>query len=125
MKKAILSIKPEFCEAIFSGRKKFEYRRRPIAKTVDSVIIYETKPTQMLIGEFEVLGVYGMPKEELWNRTKHRSGITKEYFDAYFSGLEMAYAIRIGYVTKYPALIDPKQVDPHFVAPQSFRYIDI
>ena len=42
--KVLLSIKPEFVEAIFSGEKLYEYRKAIFKKNVTTVVIYATKP---------------------------------------------------------------------------------
>ena len=53
--KILLSIKPEFVEEIFSGRKKFEYRKAIFTnKKVTSVIVYSTMPVGKIVGEFTI-----------------------------------------------------------------------
>ena len=42
--KIILSIKPQYCEEIFAGEKRFEYRRKIFKQSVDSVLVYATSP---------------------------------------------------------------------------------
>ena len=56
--------------------------------------------------------------------THEGSGITKEYFDAYFSDCETAHAIKIGEVVKFGTPIDPKKVIKNFTAPQNYRYVN-
>ena len=41
--KALLSIKPEFAEAIFNGKKRFEYRKVIFKKEVKYIQVYVTK----------------------------------------------------------------------------------
>ena len=51
----ILSIHPEFAEAIFAGKKRVEFRRRPVAIPESGrVWIYATKPTAGVLGFIEV-----------------------------------------------------------------------
>jgi hypothetical protein len=53
----LLSIKPEFVEKIFSGLKKYEFRRVIFkSKSVSRVVIYASSPVQRVVGEFAVGG---------------------------------------------------------------------
>ena len=52
--KVLLSIKPQFVEEIFAGKKRFEYRKAIFSKDVDSVVIYSTKPVGKIVGEFTI-----------------------------------------------------------------------
>ena len=52
--KALLSIKPEFAEAIFNGKKRFEYRKVIFKEKVKYIQVYVTKPVGKIIGEFEI-----------------------------------------------------------------------
>ena len=63
-----------------------------------------------------------LPPEELWEQTKEQSGISKTFFDAYFSGRKIAYAYKLGKVKVYE---QPKDLIEFGLksAPQSFVYI--
>ena len=51
----ILSIRPTFCKMIFSGQKKYEYRKRVFTRSdVDKVYIYATKPICRIVGYFTI-----------------------------------------------------------------------
>ena len=52
--KVLLSIKPEFVQEIFTGKKKYEYRKAIFTRSVDKVVVYSTKPVGMIVGEFTV-----------------------------------------------------------------------
>ena len=52
---ALLSIRPEYAEAIFAGRKTVEFRRAPLADDVSVVVVYVTQPVGRVIGWFTVL----------------------------------------------------------------------
>ena len=60
----------------------------------------------------------------VWQISHKYSGISKEYFDAYFNGCDEANAIMIGEVVKRDTPIDPKKVIPNFHAPQNYMYMD-
>ena len=123
--KILLSIKPEFVDEIFSGRKKFEYRKVIFAnKKVTSVIVYSTMPVGKIVGEFTIEDVLVDDPQSIWRKTKLSSGITKRFFDEYFTGRNQAYAIKIGRLLLYDDPIDPYERWESFIPPQSFRYVD-
>ena len=121
----ILSIRPNFCNVIFSGQKKYEYRKRVFTRSdVDKVYIYASKPICKIVGYFTISAMIEDSPNNMWKMTHEGSGITKEYFDAYFSDCETAHAISIGEVVKFDTPIDPKKVIKNFTAPQNYRYVD-
>ena len=121
----ILSIRPTFCKTIFSGQKKYEYRKRVFTRSdVDKVYIYATKPICRIVGCFRVEEVIENKKSYMWEKTHKDGGISKEYFAAYFKNSDTAYAIKIGQVVKLDNPIDPKEVIKDFHAPQNFMYVD-
>lgn len=122
--KVLLSIRPEYVEEIMNGSKKFEYRKRIFKKDVEAVIIYSTMPVGKIVGEFKIERIINDTPEELWNQTFTYSGISKKYFTEYFSDREEGFAIQIKDLLKYEIPITPKDVFSHFVAPQSFMYVD-
>lgn len=123
--KALLSIKPEFVEKIFSGEKLFEYRKAIFKRPeVKSVVIYSTMPEGKIVGEFKVGHILARHPDEVWEKTKQASGINKKFFDEYFSNRKVAYAIEITELKKYDKPIDPYKNNSSFKAPQSFKYLD-
>ncbi len=122
--KVLLSIKPDFVQEIATGKKKFEYRKRIFKQDVDSVIIYASRPVGMIVGEFKVDHIIMKSPRELWEETEKYSGITEEFFSAYFDGRDEAYAIKIKDLCMYDEPINPYKVFDDFVAPQSYKYVD-
>ena len=121
----ILSIRPNFCNMIFSGQKKYEYRKRIFTRMdVDKVYVYATKPICKIVGCFRVEEVIEDKVGYMWKKTHISSGISKEYFDAYFLNAKTAYAIKIKDARQYPVPIDPKKIIKGFHAPQNFIYVD-
>jgi predicted transcriptional regulator len=122
--KVLLSIKPPFVEEIFKGTKKFEYRKCIFTnKDVEAIVIYATKPIGKLVGEFTIERILKKHPDELWEETKDFAGVSKEFYDQYFSGRDQAFAIKIGILKKYAEPIDPYKKFINFHAPQSFKYI--
>lgn len=122
--KALLSIKPEFVEKIFSLEKKYEFRKVIFKRHIDTVVIYSTMPEGKIVGEFRIENVLHDSIERIWEQTFEYAGISYEFFKKYFGDREEAYAIKIGEVKRYETPIDPKSVDESFIPPQSFCYTD-
>jgi len=122
MCKILISINPEHVDNIISGIKKYEYRRKAAKKDVSSIIIYETTPIKRVVAEAEILEVLELPVKELWELTKDASGISEDFYLSYFNGRQVAYAYKLGKVTKYS---EPKSLTEFGIksAPQSFVYI--
>ena len=66
--KVLLSIKPEFVQEIFTGKKKYEYRKAIFTRSVDKVVVYSTKPVGMIVGEFTVENILNDTPSTLWTR---------------------------------------------------------
>jgi predicted transcriptional regulator len=120
--RALLSIKPQYAEAIFRGEKRFEFRRSIFRREVGVVVVYSTSPTCQVIGEFDVHGIISDPVGALWSKTRHYAGIDRDRFFDYFRGRSVGHAIAIGRVRKYRMPLD---LDLAFGvrAPQSFVYL--
>ncbi|MBQ8465511.1 MAG: ASCH domain-containing protein [Alphaproteobacteria bacterium] len=123
--KVILSIKPEFVEKIFSGEKRFEYRKSIFKqRDIDTIIIYSTMPVGMIVGEFKFKTIHADSPKMIWKETKKYSGITKDFFYDYFKNKETAFAIEIEKVHKYKKPLNPYTIFTNFTAPQSFCYLE-
>ena len=120
--KLLLSINPEHVENILRGTKKFEFRKVGSRHPVSRIVIYSTAPVSMIVGEVEVAGTVGGSPEEVWQQTAELSGISKEFFDSYYTGRDKAIAYRLGEVSEYKT---PKRLADVGVAsaPQSFVYL--
>ena len=121
-RKILISINPEHVENIINGTKKYEYRRVAAKQDISSIIIYETFPIKRIVAEAEIEDVLMLSKEELWNVTKDKSGISIEFYYEYFKEKEIAYAYKLGKVTVYEK---PKLLSEYNIkcAPQSFVYL--
>lgn len=122
--KVLLSIKPQFADLIFSGKKRYEFRRSIFRRhDVDRVIVYASSPISKVIGEFEIDEVITADLHSLWKKTKAYAGISREYFFNYFSDRNAGHAIRVKSYTIYDS---PLCIENTFgiKAPQSFAYLD-
>ena len=122
--KVLLSIKPEFASKIFSGEKKFEFRRSIFKnEKVNKVIVYASSPTQKIIGEFEIEEILNDELQKLWQKTKKHAGIPEDYFYRYFTDKRTGYAIKIKKAKKYKIPLCIKKTY-NIYPPQSFSYLD-
>jgi predicted transcriptional regulator len=121
--KILLSIKPEYAELIFSGTKKYEFRRAIFKnKNVKTVVVYASSPIQKVIGEFEIESILQCDLKNLWKMTKEFAGIEKSYFYKYFSNKEDGFAIKIAKPKRYRKPLCIKS-DLKVTPPQSFLYL--
>lgn len=120
---ALLSIKPEYAEAIFAGRKTVEFRRSRLAPDVDLAIVYATQPVGCIIGWFRIKRITESTPDGLWRRFRRDGAIRRRDYFAYFEGAERAYAIEITSATAVdePLLLD--SLSAGLRAPQSFQYL--
>jgi predicted transcriptional regulator len=119
----LLSIKPEFADKIFTGEKRFEFRRVIFKnREVKRVFVYASAPISMVIGEFEIEDILAGELGELWEQTKKHAGITENYFLDYFEGRESGYAIKVKKTNRYST---PHHIEERFgvTPPQSFVYV--
>ncbi|PRO82499.1 ASCH domain-containing protein [Lactiplantibacillus pentosus] len=122
--RAMLSIKPEFVEQIVLGRKKFEFRKVLFRQRVTTIVVYATKPYGKVVGEFNVSNILEDIPQSIWNQTSEYAGISKDFFDKYYSESDKAVAIEIGKFIPYSEPLTLKEFDQNIrSAPQSFIYL--
>lgn len=120
----LLSIKPEYVEAIVDGRKKVEFRKRIFSDSVERAFVYASSPVKRIIGSFLVDEVAKDTPENLWKEYSMCGCISEEKFYDYFSNHSIAYGIKIPSFDLLDVPFDPYDADPKFRPPQSFCYID-
>jgi len=122
----LLSIKPKYVEEIKKGNKKYEFRKKGFSKkSINEAYIYSTSPIKKIIGSFKIKSIIKDHPKNLWATYKDFSGISEDEFFKYFGNREIGFAIEINRFKMFQNPIDPERMIPNFVAPQSFRYIDI
>lgn len=122
----LLSIKPEFAYAIFSGRKKFEFRKIIFSdSSVRKIYVYASAPISKVIGVFEVEEIIECSPRELWRKTRHGAGITKEYFDQYFAGRDKGFALKVKNAEIFEEHVELEVMFGFTHPPQSFRYVPV
>ncbi|MBR3377236.1 MAG: hypothetical protein IKG44_06115 [Mogibacterium sp.] len=118
----LLAIKPEFVKKIFSGEKKYEFRKRLAAKDIDKIIMYETSPASCIVGEVDVIRKLSNTKDRLWKETKDFAGINRVKYNEYFSDCIIACAYEIGCPVEYEKKITINHLGIQQI-PQSFIYL--
>jgi len=119
----ILSIRPRYARAIMDGTKRFEFRRRIFRnEKVDTAYIYATSPVRKIVGRIVIARIIETDLPHLWRLSSEYSGLHKEEFLSYFNGLDKGFAIEIEDVEEFDEPVDPKELLPNFVPPQSFCY---
>ncbi len=121
----LLSIKPRFADAIFARTKRVELRRvKPRVGPGDLVLVYVTSPRCTLEGAFEVERVFAESPTVLWRHVEKQAGVTKEEFDSYFSGRDVAYGIVVRKIWKLPPVSLSALRRAKIRPPQSYQYLD-
>jgi len=108
---------------ILSGKKKYEFRRAIFKKPgIKKVVIYASSPISKVIGEFEIDDILSLDTNKLWLLTMEHAGIDKEFYDRYFHGKKIGYAIKVKKTKGYHKYKDLHEFNIKR-APQSFVYI--
>ena len=119
----LLSLHPQYVDAILRGDKKVEFRRRGFRRDVSHVVMYSTTPVGRIMGVFAVDGVEQGPPRELWAHHRDVAGLSERSFYEYYRGARSGVAIRIGSAQPLDTPLDLQQLNGDFSAPQSFRYL--
>ena len=112
-------------EKIFAGLKKYEFRRVIFkSQAVSRIIIYASSPVKRVVGGFEVGAILTLGKGKLWHRTKRHSWDRKAFFDAYFRGRKICFAIKIKGPRRYESPMLLQHLCDAAHPPQSFMYLE-
>jgi predicted transcriptional regulator len=117
-----MSIHPEYAEAIMAGRKRVEFRKRPLAKDVRTVVVYATQPVGAVVGTFTLDGADIDTPAGLWRRHGHHGCIDRPAYDAYFQDRPAAVGLRVAGARRLTTPV-PLSVVGATTAPQSFQYL--
>lgn len=120
---ALMSIHPEFAEAIVSGRKCVEFRKRPVADDVSHILIYATLPVGSLVGWFHVEGQTTEPPTRLWTRFRQVGGISRARFFAYYSDRGIGTGIKVAKAGRFSSPVPLADFGSIIRPPQSFQYL--
>lgn len=110
IKITILSIKPKYAELIYSGTKRWEFRRAP-PPVPSWVYLYESAPVSKITGKvflgFKVQGESGI----VWNLVKKQRlvgggpGISQKVFNEYVGKASSVAACATFFANKFPEAV--------------------
>lgn len=128
MRTGLLSIHAQYADAIFSGRKRFEYRRKaPHIDGPTRFLIYVPGQRRQLEGEIIVDRIVQTTPNQLWRKTGRRGGIDKDAFMTYFEDRDVANALHIQSAKRYthtPSLESLRaEVPGGFTPPQYLQWL--
>lgn len=126
MSEAILmSIRPRFADAILSGEKSHELRRRFVGGEPGTrVFVYSSSPVRQLVGAFEIGTVDTMPRWLVARRRRRATTLTSAEIATYLDGLQHGTLIGIEDPFRLAIPISLERLRTWGIEPpQSYRYL--
>lgn len=128
MRFAVISIKPQYVDAIVEGQKEYELRRRkPNLDKGDLLIIYETSPEKKVTAWAELDKIIEENIDNLWEKVGEKSAVNFDTFMKYFKGCENGYALQLKNINQFSnplSLEELRHYMPRYTPPQFFHYLD-
>jgi type I restriction enzyme S subunit len=121
---ALLSIKPKYVQAILTGRKKVEFRKRRFARPVKTILIYATSPIKKIVAHFKIGQIDEGSPENLWQQYQSVGGIAPESYWSYFKNAKMAVAISITELNTLEQPLNLYDLIGTDIPPQSYSYLN-
>lgn len=123
----LISLKPCYADLVFEGLKTAELRRQ-IPRYIQNrdVYIYVSSPVMELRGGFRVGHIWSGSPDDIWSTVSKLAGVSREVFDDYYKGKNVAFALEILKVWEFTNPVSLETLRnrfPDFVVPQSFRYL--
>jgi len=119
----LLSIRPEYTEKLFSGEKRYEFRKRKPKESIGKALVYESRGSGLILGWFSVRTIHSGSPRDIWERCKDYGGIEEENYVRYCNGNKLIHALEVDQVVRFNPPIDPFDVVPDFKPPQDFAYV--
>ena len=122
----LLSVHPQYAEAILLGTKTVEIRRRRVAVEPGiPVILYGTSPTKALLGAARIVTVEVGHPDAIWELHHEHVGVDRVVFDRYVQAAPEVTALGIGEPTTFAEPIPLARIRRalEFRPPQSYQYV--
>lgn len=123
-----LSIHPKYVDAILSGRKTVELRKRePRVMIGSQLVIYASMPRCAAVATATISRIVKCPPSQLWPKVAKFASVTKDEFDSYFREQESAVGIHFENIQIFKnaiTLAELRESWRSFHPPQQFRYLD-
>lgn len=123
----LMSIRPQYANAIFAKSKKYELRRLSGVKPIEEgsiIIVYSSGNVKSIIGEFRASEVIIDHPERVWAIvTTPGTGIKSDAWN-YIRGARRAMAIRVEGPRLYPrpvSLEEIRRIIPGWMPPFSYK----
>ncbi len=125
----LLSVRPDYAQKIFSGKKTVELRRKFSYRWVNHRInIYASAPVMSLMGEARISRVVADHPNAIWSLYHERTGCSRAEFELYAENADILYAIELDEVKPYrewlPLVQMEKLVENALVPPQSYLTLE-
>jgi predicted transcriptional regulator len=123
----LVSIRPVHVSKILKGQKTVELRRRfpELGAKGATAFIYSSSPVRAVVGCARIEHVLKLPVSRIWKEHSDAACISRDEFDAYFSGLAFGFAIVFADVRSLKQTLKAADLLEKFgiVPPQSYRYL--
>jgi predicted transcriptional regulator len=124
---ALFSVRPRFADALLSGSKTVEIRRRRVNLPSGAVcLVYASSPVRALVGAILVDAVDTDRPGAVWDRWGACTGLARHEYDSYVEGTSYACAIVVSGSVTFPRAIQLSELRRRhraFVTPQSYRFL--
>lgn len=125
----LVSVRPKYASQIISGKKTVELRRKfPQATATGAIaLIYSSSPVRAIVGYARIKNVLKLPIAKIWRDHGSAACISKQEFDAYFSGVKFGFAILLDKIKLLSPQMKAADLQDEFgiVPPQSYRYLPL
>ena len=102
MKDILLSIHPNFADAIISGKKKYELRKNRISDEINWIYLYETKPVQKVTARVALQKILtASPKILKTIIDLSETELTSDQYNKYYEYSKIASALVLGRVEQF------------------------
>lgn len=127
LRSVLLSVKPRYANALLSGTKTAEIRRRfPELPPGTVVFVYSSSPERRVIGTFVIRAIRRLPADRLWAAYPGQLSLTRQELRDYLRGCRQGVAIETADVARWlrPVSLSELRLWSGLDVPQSWRYLD-
>lgn len=127
MTEILMSIKPRFADAILSGKKSIELRRKigTLFLPQNRIIIYSSSPTMATVGEATIQEIIRGKPLDMKDFFLENAMVNDSEFTEYFYGCTTAFGIALKDVITYKKQIPLSAMRSiNITPPQSYCYIN-
>ncbi len=120
---ALMSIHPQYAEALLNGTKKVELRKSQFSADISHIVIYATSPIKQVLGWVKASRIERGSPSRIWETHKAQTGIRRSAYRAYFRGHPNATAIHVDSPERLANPLPLSAIEEGLIAPRSWRYL--